>query len=273
MKEIKKYLHTRKLAIEFILVKPRSKFSVNTFHKLRVEIKKLNALFDLLNSCSENFNRKKTFKPFKKIFRQAGIVRELQLEETLLKKLNLISLLSEYMISLRKHRLAEQRVFFSLIDLKMNERLKNRYKKIEPFLSSVNKLNSENYLKGKTNSIKEIINRTNIQAEQIHELRKLLKPVNYIRKCLYAEKQNYQGSHNNKLSGLLGKWHDLQVMVRHLDNAVVKGNINKVEIDLLTNIIAKLTSERNNIFEKIKRAISRSEFFTGSKQQFLYLRI
>ncbi|MBK9333233.1 MAG: CHAD domain-containing protein [Ignavibacteria bacterium] len=270
MKEIKKYLQNRKLAIEFILEKPRSKFSANTFHKLRVEIKKLNALIDLLNACSENFNRKKTFKPFKKIFRQAGVVRELQLEETLLKKLNLISLLSEYMISLRKHRLTEQRFFFSMIDLKLNDRLKNKYKEIEPLLSSVNKLNTENYLNDKTNSIKKIINRSDLKAEQIHELRKLLKPVNYIRKCLYADKLNYPGSHNNKLSGLLGKWHDLQVMVRHLDNAVVKGKINKVEIDLLSNINAKLASDRDNIFEKIKMAIPRSEFFTDRKLPFVY---
>ncbi|MBK8983740.1 MAG: CHAD domain-containing protein [Ignavibacteria bacterium] len=270
LKELEKYLYNRKLAIEFILEKPRKKFSASTFHKLRVEIKKLNALFDLLSTCTESFNRKKTFKPFKIIFRQAGIVRELQLEETLLKNFKLISLLSDYMISIRKNRLTEQRVFFSMIDIKMNDRIKNKYKLIVPFLSSVNKLNSENYLNEKTISIKKIINRTNIQAEQIHELRKLLKMVSYIRKCLSSEKYNDPESKNHKLSGLLGKWHDLQVMIRHLNKAIDTGEINKDEIILLKKIKAKISSDSYNLFEKIKKAISESEFFTGNKQQYMY---
>ena len=39
-----------------------------------VEIKKLNALFELINFCDKDFKRKKTFKPIKEIFQQAGAV-------------------------------------------------------------------------------------------------------------------------------------------------------------------------------------------------------
>src|SRR5436190_20764312 len=83
MKTLKKHLDDRKLAITTFLEQPRDQYTPETFHKLRVEIKKLNALFDLIDFCSKDFKRKKTFRPYHKIFRQAGKVRELQIEETI----------------------------------------------------------------------------------------------------------------------------------------------------------------------------------------------
>ncbi len=259
-------MYNRLLAIENILEKPRSKFTPGTFHKLRVEIKKLNALFDLLSDCSEKFNRVKIFKPFKKIFRQAGKVRELQLEETILKKFKLISVLSDYIISVRKQRLREQGIFFSMVDQKMKDRIKSGYKLISPFLSDINKLNTENYLNDKTNNIKKIINRPDLQTEQLHELRKLLKKVSYIRKGVSAEKLINPESEINKLSGLLGKWHDFQVMIRHLDKAIEYGEINDMEIKFLKNLKLNLSTDISNLSEKIKTEIPRSEFYTGVEQ-------
>ena len=68
MKALKKYLKKRKSAITFLLEKQQESFTPDTFHTLRLEIKKLNALFDLVNFCSKSFKQKKTFKPFKLIF-------------------------------------------------------------------------------------------------------------------------------------------------------------------------------------------------------------
>ena len=86
MKAPTKYLKKREDAINFLLEKPTRAYTIDTFHKLRVEINKLNAFFELINFYSKDFKRKKTFKPFKLIFRQAGKVRELQVEEAILRK-------------------------------------------------------------------------------------------------------------------------------------------------------------------------------------------
>jgi len=85
MKTLTRYLGRRKIAIYLLMKRPRDKFTTHTFHRLRVEIKKLNAFLQLIGFCSNDFKRKKTFKPFGKLFRQAGKVRELQLEKKVLK--------------------------------------------------------------------------------------------------------------------------------------------------------------------------------------------
>lgn len=86
MKALKTYLKSRKKASLFQLEKPRIKYSLETFHQLPIEIKKLNALFDLISSSSKKFRCKKMIKAFKTIFRQARKVRDLQIEEASLKK-------------------------------------------------------------------------------------------------------------------------------------------------------------------------------------------
>ena len=63
MKGLKKYLKKRKSAIISVLEKQQDSFTPDTFHTLRLEIKKLKALFDLINSCSKNFKQKKIVKP------------------------------------------------------------------------------------------------------------------------------------------------------------------------------------------------------------------
>ena len=50
---LKKYSKKRVKAIVAILQKPDTKHTVVTFHELRVEIKKLSALFELANNCSK----------------------------------------------------------------------------------------------------------------------------------------------------------------------------------------------------------------------------
>lgn len=49
MKTLTKYIKKRETVIDFLLRKPSNKYTPNTFHKLRVEIKKLNSIFDLIN--------------------------------------------------------------------------------------------------------------------------------------------------------------------------------------------------------------------------------
>src|SRR5258708_6187319 len=87
-KALKNYFARRRKAITSLLRKPARKIVAQNFHQLRIEIKKLNAFYALINYRSKEFKKKKTFKPLKQIFKQAGKVREIQLEQALLKKYN-----------------------------------------------------------------------------------------------------------------------------------------------------------------------------------------
>ena len=130
MKALRTYLKTRKKALLSLLETPRKEYTTETFHQLRVEIKKLNAFFDLVDSSSKKFRRKKMIAPFKIIFRQAGKVRDLQIEETNFNKYTQDNELVQYRAKLGKREGKEKKLFFSLISDKTTGQLKKKYKKI-----------------------------------------------------------------------------------------------------------------------------------------------
>jgi CHAD domain-containing protein len=54
-------------------------------HRLRVTIKRMNALFNLLSKTEKKFKQTKYYKPYRKIFKAAGRIREAQLHLLILK--------------------------------------------------------------------------------------------------------------------------------------------------------------------------------------------
>ena len=221
-------------------------------------------LFRSLKFCEKNFKRKKTFKPFKLIFRHAGKVRELQLEEAMLKKYFLNNLLKEYKNSLKKLRLKERKDFFSILNKTFIARLKKTYREIVPFLKKMNKKKVDSYMEKRRKKIKKLLNQDTLKTPQVHALRKRLKKFNYNRKSLNLEKQNKPLPKKDVLPELLGKWHDCQVIIRHLKKAMDTVGINPKEVSQLEKIKAKISSDSQILFKKINAAIPASEFFVMS---------
>lgn len=261
MKALKKYLNSRKVTIDFLLGKPKRNFTPGTFHKLRIELKKLNAFLDLVNYCSKDFRKKKTFKLFKQVFRQAGKVRELQLQEAMLKKYFPANSIPEYKALLRKFRLEETRIFLSMIDQKMFTRMENKFVEINSFLPKIKSKNAAGYLDKEIDKIKNLIKQSPLQKEQLHELRKRLKTLNYNRGSLALKAYGNQISKKDALPGLLGDWHDLQVMINHLNKGLNNGGINPNEFIQLENLKTKISAESELLFGQICEAIPFSEFY------------
>lgn len=264
MKTLRSQLKKRIATIVALLETPRRKYSSATIHKLRVEIKKLNASLDLINFCASGFKRKKTFEPFKLIFSQAGKIRELQLEEEILKKyLTSKESLTDYRKSLKAQRLEELDCFFSLVDKKIIARLKRKCYKIIPFLEEVTPKKAQRYLEKKKSKIKKLLASGVLEKQQAHELRKRLKVFNYIAKSLSAGKQ--KASKKDVLPGLLGKWHDYQVMARHLEKVIGHHGADHEEMERLETIKEEIVSESEILFGRINTAVKESEFYANRK--------
>lgn len=259
MKALEDYFKKREDAILDLLGKPGRKFTVGTFHELRVEIKKLNALFDLIHFCAPGFKRKKTFKPFKRIFRQAGKVRELQLEEALFDE-RFDHASGDYRKQLKKLRTKEREAFFSMPTKRLTRRMKKKHRVIVTALSRLNRKKVEQYLEEKKEEIKEVLHQTPLQAEQIHEARKLLKTFNYNRMILASEKQKALLK-KEPLSPLMGEWHDCQVTINRLQTAIDSGKIDEEEIRQLETMKAAIAADRKKLFDQLNSAIPASEFF------------
>lgn len=260
MKALKKYLNRQKVTINFLLGKPKRTFTPGTFHKLRIELKKLNAFLDLINYCSKDFRRKKIFKPFKQIFKQAGKVRELQLQEAMLKKHFPDNSIPEYKAYFRKSRLVETGIFFSMIDPKMVNRLNKRFVEIESFLPKIKSKTAKAYLDKEIEKIINLINKSPLQKGNLHELRKRLKTLNNNRSSLSLEENKVLNFKKNNLPRLLGDWHDLQVMIDHLNKGLNLVGINPKEVSHLEKLKSKISVESERILIQLNKAISDSEF-------------
>jgi CHAD domain-containing protein len=255
MKTLTKYLKKRKDVIGILLRKPSSKYTSNTFHKLRVEIKKLNSIFDLIKFCSTNFKRKTTYQPFKLIFRKAGKVRELQIENAMLKNYFENKVIKDYRKSLKKLRLKAEEDFFLLVNKKLIDRLNKKHCTINPHLGQIDKKKINTYLEKKENQIHELLGQEIIQTGQIHKLRKQLKILNYNRAIVDKEKQDEDLLKQDLLPELLGKWHDCQVFIKHLKKALNRGKLSQTEVKKLKIIQSKIVYESNILFNEIKNTI------------------
>lgn len=260
MKALIKYLKNREDAINFLLKKSKRAYTPTTFHKLRVEIKKLNAFFELIHFCSNNFKYKKIIKPLKLIFRQAGKVRELQVEEAMLRKYLINNLLKNYRASLTKLRLKEQEDFFSIANKKFIARLTKTYREILPFLTKTDKKKVNSYMEKKRKKIEKLLSQDTLQKTQVHALRKRLKKFHYSLESLNLKKKNRLLPKKDVLPDLLGKWHDFQVIIRHLKKAMDTYRINPKEMGQLEKIKAKFSSDSELLFNKIIVTIHTSEF-------------
>lgn len=250
MKKLTKYLKKRKTTIDFLLKIPQNKYSPNIFHQLRVEIKKLNSLFDLIHFCSNDFKRRTTYKPFKSIFRQAGKVRELQIEDAMIKNYFEKKVVKDYRKNLKKLRLKAEKDFFVLVNKRLMIQLNKKYPLIVAHLDDINPKKINTYFEKKRNQIQELLGQEIIQREQIHELRKHLKILNYNKAIVDKEKERILNQ--DILPELLGKWHDCQVIIAHLQKTHNKRQLSPTELDQIKIIKQKIVSEYKILFNEIK---------------------
>ena len=255
MKTLAKYLNKRKEVIDSLLKKPSDTYTASTFHKLRIEIKKLNSSFDLINCCATNFRRRATYKPYKIIFRKAGKVRELQIEDAMLKNYFGNKIIKDYRKTLKTLRLKAEKDFFSLLNKKIMRKLNKKHHSIIPHLREIDNKKIAIYLEKKEKQIKELLHREIIQTKQIHQLRKELKVLNYNKAITSKEKHSTQ----DVLPELLGKWHDCQVIIKHLKKTLNRRKLDKNEEAQLKIIQSKIINKRNILFDEIKKAIKEND--------------
>lgn len=261
MKTLKKNLKSILDTIDALLKIPRTEFSKSTFHKLRVEIKKLNAIFNLINFCSEDFKRKETFVPFKEVFKQAGKVRELQLEEGILDQYLSRNSLLDYRKRIKNDLFKEQNLFFELLGKELDRRIANKIEILVPFVDEVGKKHAQSFIDKKTEEVVSLINQNSLNTEELHKLRKLLKLLKYSLASISEENEKNIDSEEVEFTDLLGDWHDLHIAIKQVDKALGSNEIESLEIEELKEVKLKIAFERDKILKEIKESIARSRFY------------
>lgn len=254
MKALKTYFEKRKKALGLILEKTPDSFTAETFHELRVEIKKLKALVELIAFCSKNFKAGKTFKPFKTIFKKAGKIREMQLEQTILQTQPNFQLLQKIPNRLKKEEVKKIKKFFLIINKHLTKRMKEKYRVINSLLLKIDIKKIEIYRDTTKKKINKLICKNNFKKKQIHDFRKRLKVFQYNEKIIPVQKN--LDTEQDELSELLGKWHDYDTTLLHLKKIIATVKKHSSERKHLKNIKLTMSLQREMLFKKINATLS-----------------
>ncbi len=119
--------------ISALLKKNVNQFDKEDYHRLRVEIKKLNALLESVKFYSNGFKEKKYTKVLKRPFKQAGKIRELQLAQAALKQYSEYHL-EHYLNDLQSRISKEEEKLSSLLNKRLRKKVKKAFAEIVPFL-------------------------------------------------------------------------------------------------------------------------------------------
>ncbi len=207
-KSFKRY-HDRILKI---LAIPRQHFMPEHFHKLRVNIKKTNALLLLTDYCIPSFKRKKHFKPLHQLFTQAGRVREIQLQIKFLKSFISFPGIMPYLKVLKSELSIEKEKFFSMAAVPLSFKAGS----IVKVMGKAERKEVIHYLNKKEKRIRKHFHHIRMNLKKLHSLRIELKRWIY---CMESLEMPLSGKFLI-LAEDLGKWHDCFVNQQQITTAM-----------------------------------------------------
>ena len=251
------YLEKIREKIFTLLKKTPGTFEDEDYHKLRVEIKKLKAVAGFLQFSNKQFSKKKYLKAFKKVYKQAGKIRELQLEETFLKK-NHNQFIEQYLSDLTSRIRKEKEKFASLLGNKRQKKIKKSLKEIADFLDKSYQADGIPFIHKERRRVSELVNELPLKPAKLHQLRKILKEDFYTRKRIRFSTPQIKAE--DELLQLLGKWHDSIVLNKQFGTSILKAKINPVELSELLKINAAVSLQSEILFKEINVILKKGLF-------------
>ncbi len=224
-------------------------YSPAYFHQLRVEIKKMNAVLKLVQSCSADFAKKRIFRPYKQLSKSAGQVREIQLEESVIRKIKQDPFTRKYLGILKEQRLVQRRIFLETKS-QVKISLQDRELKILPFANDINEACVARYFTELRMLCIGQMKDEKLHVAAIHELRMLLKEFFYNAEVIFPDaKIMFKKIH--LLQDQIGKWHDYSVIIRHLDNFRRRNSMTERNAALLHTARSGISAKASLLFKKI----------------------
>jgi CHAD domain-containing protein len=252
MKKAVAYMEQRKEKLMAILQLPPQAFEPETFHQLRVEIKKIRAVMVIVGKLNPDcLPPKKYRRPLRQVFKSAGIIREKQIESTFIQ-----SVLPEdggaklLLLQLEETEIAQKAEFRQLINDDLLHCIGQLSDKLSACLAQLNKKEVEAWVLRKSRKLLQKIKRLPEKAADWHEVRKQLKVHNYLTACTGFTTDQWQPETIAELQELLGKWHDCHAMIQSFQQQAETQQTPFVK-ETLHKLIKHLTSQQQTIAQQI----------------------
>lgn len=235
-KYINNYFAEQRKELEKHFPKARDEHDEDAIHDMRVAIKRLRALFLLLEDISEHsFSSRKNYKFFKKMFKPSGKIRDLQLQQKIIKEAGQKIGISfdNYLSHLaNKQEKAEENFINEMNNLELEkiEKIEKRVNKTVKKLSGMNiKKKAFTYLENQFGYI-VFLSKKPADNEKWHEIRTHVKQTLYITELMITffepdEKLKGLKKQLKKFGTTLGDWHDYDVAHENLKTYIQNNNI------------------------------------------------
>lgn len=233
--------------IEVIMNQYNRSFNIDQYHELRVEIKKLKLILNIIKESGTRFKNNKHLNQLMMLFKQAGKIRELDLLIVRLKSFKTIKKTTLLQLEISKALKKEKLYFFKLkanpinfkkIKKTVSAKIKN-LQSIKAYpIALKNKLIKDIKIWEKYNSKNNAKN--SITISKLHQTRIHLKYwINYL-KIFKQDLPKNQFVAMEELALKLGEWHDYIEFKKHLNKflqnpIILKGSIDDTLFILLKN--------------------------------------
>jgi CHAD domain-containing protein len=198
-------------------------FGVEAVHDLRVEIKRLRAFFDLVESCNPLFAGADQFRPIRKLFKAAAPLRETQVDSSLArdKSAAMGLCLDEYRNELKEAEFRARKKFAAAAGSFDPDLFLEREMAIHRALGGIDlpglQSKAEAYLRNLTGELLRLKQSGPQDRKTLHRVRILAKKTRYVlevvQTCFRPDEAAFQGL-NDSLRAVhqaLGQWHDFQL--------------------------------------------------------------
>ena len=245
------------------LRRARNRSTSIVIHQIRVDIKNLRAIFDLLETMHNDKRKDEKSIIFSgNLFRTAGKVREEQVNNNFIAKYRFSSppeKFREYLIS--RKRAAFRQYHTSLNELDLNQFIaKDREFKESIKASPRNEtiLKSQKFIRKGIKTVKKLY--PDLTTNHLHKIRKNLKAVNTIASFVCSidsdKKLNKLLARIEPVETLIGVWHNRMVLINSIKQFIKKNEIAPETSELLI-LISKLKKRNKKTINQVDARISK----------------
>ncbi len=249
MKKLKKFTHQRFQSLIDHLRSHKDKQEEQSLHDIRIDIKKIKSILELLKFVDKKFKAHRNYVLFRTIFRKAGELRDPEIQAGLLLRYNIEG------VRVKNDYHAKKSTFLAATN-KFEKQIIEQQKKIGPFIQQVTNHDVKSFFKEKNKQIKKALT-TKPDLTEIHKIRKAMKLVIYLADLNKSAKRKLLNFYH-KMEQAIGDLHDKQVvlgLVTHESKRKIDPSARKVILAECRDSISEIRKEAKKFYRNHKHAV------------------
>lgn len=191
-------------------------------HQIRVEIKKIKAVLNVINYCVGKFKGHQHFLTFRTIFRQAGAIRQPDVFYKLLLQYQISGVVDAQLPS--EKEINALSVTFQKTVPQLNKTIESEKKELHKYYDKIESRDAKDYLKKQRVELTHYLF-PRITKTSLHKVRKIVKEILYLHRVIRHRKP---AAFYNEAEYIIGQWHDKQMLLTIVRKSNQTDEINKL---------------------------------------------